>query len=662
MQSASSKSILPPTTQAIAEFQRTLDKLAEARPFAKWIHQERAFSLAAKLLRSDEGLEALYGFVPRFDAAGLFAGGDWERPDRLDPALVRGSLSGDGMYPALECLNQLRFLAIATGAVEHPDVSREAAVAYLEAVIARNLDLPFPEATELTRQASLQTERLERLFRFVLERVGSDGVLGALARECERVLLQRPIMVQRVEEMLRSAEHLLSAGDASGPEVDRVRWMIEARTGPTALSQAHPDPGAYVLALAQLDLDALAEEARLLGQRMNQSGLVSSAHVTLLRYLIDERPELLPDGLGLTRVGQTSLAEHGRLVTAIIRRAVLPETARCVYGLSRMLNRGILFVPPVPPALHDLLVARIAPSVGELLQTASEMSDPPDPEALLLAGTLSVLGQPRGVDQGHNPTCQAARAISLWSQNDVGFLLDLITRAASDDDVLMYFEGEAIQASGLTVGLAKKLHTELDPVSLVLTHHLDKIYMEMSRRTIGRPGDGHRWVNPEFHGWWVYTGFASVLDDQGAAVQGFEDFVRRFYAAYHPEYNGGRELVYAQPCGVVSTGPNAGFLGWHAVSIQRVALDPSGEWRVYFFNPNRDKGQNWGQGIVTTTCDHGELEGESSVPFEQFLMRLYVFHYEPRDLGDTDAVPSESIRRIREAVAASWAADRTWLD
>lgn len=662
MQSASSKSILPPTTQTIAEFQRTLDKLAEARPFAKGIHQDRAFSLAAKLLRSDEGLEALYGFSPRFDAAGLFDGGDWERPERLEPALVRGSLTGDGMYSPLECLNQLRFLAIATGAVEHPDVSREEADAYLEEVIARNLDLPFPEATELTRQSSLQTERLERVFRFVLERVGTGGVVGALAQECERVLLQRPIMVQRVEEMLRSAEHLLSSGDASGPAVDRVRWMIEARTGPSVLSREHPDPESHVLALAQLDSDALAEEARLFGQRMNQSGLVSPAHATLLRFLIDERPELLPDGLALTRVGETTLAEHGHLVAAIIRRAVLPETARCIYGLSRMLNRGILFVPPVPPALHDLLVARIPPSVGELLQRSSEIADPPDPGALLLAGTLSVIGQPRGVDQGYNPTCQAARAISLWSQNDVGYLLDLIARAASDDDVLMYFEGEAIQASGLTVGLAKELHTELDPVSLVLTHHLDKIYMEMSRRTIGRPGDGHRWVNPEFHGWWVYTGFASVLDDHGSAVQGFEDFVRRFYAAYHPEYNGGRELVYAQPCGVVSTGPNAGFLGWHAVSIQRVALDPSGDWRVYFFNPNRDKGQNWGQGIVTTTCDHGELEGESSVPFEQFLMRLYVFHYEPRDLGDMDAVPSDALRRIREAVAAGWAADRAWLE
>ncbi|MDZ7771119.1 MAG: hypothetical protein U5K38_19815 [Woeseiaceae bacterium] len=68
-----------------------------------------------------------------------------------------------------------------------------------------------------------------------------------------------------------------------------------------------------------------------------------------------------------------------------------------------------------------------------------------------------------------------------------------------ENDVVMHFEGDAVRSSELTFGLAEELHTELDPVSLVLTPHLDKIYMEMSRRTIGRGEDGHRWVNPEFH-------------------------------------------------------------------------------------------------------------------------------------------------------------------
>jgi len=652
------------TAPTIAELERTLDKLGDARSFAKGIHQTRALSLAAKLLQSDEGVEALYRLAPRFDAVGLFDGGDWAAPGVLEPGLVRATLIGDGMYPALECLNQLRFLAIAKGEASHPDLSHEEALAYLEDVLARNLDLPFPRATELTRQPDPMSERLERLFRFVLERLGSGGIIRALAWECERVLLQRPIMVQRVEGMLRSADQLMSAGPipGQGVEYEQARWMIEALSGPSELSRRHPDPETYQSALATLDDAALSAEAGCFGQRMHESGLVSPMHASLLRFIGGARPELLADALALNRIGRTSLAEHGPLIAAIIHRAVLPQTARCIYGLSRLLNRGILFFSPVPPALHGLLVLEVDPSVGAVLQTASQLPDPPEPVALLLAGTLSVIGQPRGVDQGHNPTCQAARAISLWSQNDVGYLLELIKRAASEEDVLMHFEGESVRASELTFGLAEELHTELDPVSLVLTPHLDKIYMEMSRRTIGRGEDGHKWVNPEFHGWWVYKGFSPLIDAGTGGIQHFDDFVRCFYASYHPEFNGGRELVYAQPCGVVSTGPSGVFLGFHALSIQRVAPDPRGHWRVYFFNPNRDKGQNWGQGIITTTCEHGELEGESSLPFEQFLMRLYLFHFDPRDVGDPAAVPSDAVARIRDAVSESWAAGRVWLE
>jgi len=382
----------------------------------------------------------------------------------------------------------------------------------------------------------------------------------------------------------------------------------------------------------------------------------------LLRYLAAHHSNLVGRCLGLNAVGRTSLDEYRALVVEIIDRVVSPDTRRCIYGLSRMLNRGILFFRPVAPGLQHLMVLSIHPEVAAILQAASELPDPPNANALLLAGTLSVIGQPRGVDQGHNPTCQSARAISLWSQNDVGYLLELIARAAGDNDVVMHFEGDEIRSSDLVFGLAEELHTELDPVSLVLTPHLDKMYMEMSRRTIGRGGDGHRWVNPELHGWWVHRGFAALVDPETEALRDFDGFVRLFHAAYHPKYNGDRELVYAQPCGVVSTGTTGEFVGWHAVSIQRIARDPGGHWRVYFFNPNRDKGQNWGQDIVTSTADHGELEGESSLPFEQFAMRLYVFHYEERELGDTDAVPADAVERIRVAVAESWAADREWQD
>lgn len=650
--------------QTIAEFGRTLEKLGDTRPFAKGIHQERLFTLASKLLLSDAGIDAMYQLAPRFDAAGVFSGGDWEDPKQLEASLARGSLTGDGMYPALECLSQLRLLAIACGDAEPLTLSAEEARAYLEDVVARNLDLPFPEATEVTRLHGRQQERMQRHMKFVLDRLGTSGIIGALAAECERVLLQRPIMVGRVTGMLQSASRVMPTEAVSGAEeeYDYARRLIDALEGPTPLSRQCPGADDYRHALGQLDEAALEAEAHTFGTRMDETGLVSRSHATLLHHVADAHPRLLADALALDKVGRASLDEYLPLIIEIIHRAVLPDTARCIYGLSRLLNRGILFFQPVAPGLRHIMVARIEPTVAAQLQAASRVANPPDANALLLAGTLSVLGQPRGVDQGHNPTCQAARAISLWSHNDVGYLLELIAAAAMENDVVMHFEGAPVRSSELTFGLAEELHTELDPVSLVLTPHLDKIYMEMSRRTIGRGEDGHRWVNPEFHGWWVYRDFASLIDVRTEAVVDIEQFIRCFHAAYHPEYNGGRDLVYAQPCGVVSTDTNAEFVGWHAVSIERIARDPGGDWRVYFFNPNRDKQQNWGQGIMTSICDNGEAEGEASLPFEKFLMRLYVFHYKSIELGDVMAVPDDAIQRVREAVAEGWAAGKRWRD
>lgn len=647
---------------AIDEFERTLDKLENTRPFAKALHQTRLLTLAMKLMHSEDGIDAMYRLAPRFDAAGVFHGGDWALPEQLEAGLVRGTLTSGDTWPALECLNQLRFLAIARGHVTHPVISAEMAQAFLDDVLARNLDFLFPEATEVTRHEGRAADGIRRLFAFIAARLGTAGMIGALVTECERVLLQRPIMIRRVEDMLRTVAHALDEKDADAPAdvLAHARWMIDALEGPSPLSRAHPSADDYALALAELDPGALAEEAALFGRRMDRSGLVSRAHAALVRYLAVENADLLPACLALNRVGITAFEEFKPLILAIIDRAVLPDTRRCIYGLSRLLNRGILFFRPVAPGLQHLLIAPIVPAVADTLQDACELAAPPDARALLLAGTLSVIGQPRGVDQGHNPTCQAARAISLWSQNDVGYLLEIIASAAVEDDVVMHFEGEELHSRDLEFGLAEELHTELDAVSLLLTPHLDRIYMAMSGRTIGRGGDGHRWVNPEFHGWWVQRGFAALVDAETEAVIDFDGFVRQFYAAYHPDYNGGRDLVYAQPCGVVSTTPAGEFVGWHAVSIQRVDRDPAGNWRVYFYNPNRDKGQNWGHGIVTSTSDHGELEGESSLPFEQFVMRLYVFHYAPRELGDPAAVPAGTVELIRTAVLASWAADREW--
>ena len=49
----------------------------------------------------------------------------------------------------------------------------------------------------------------------------------------------------------------------------------------------------------------------------------------------------------------------------------------------------------------------------------------------LLAAVLGVFGLPLGVGQGNNPTCQSARAISMWAFNDPDYLLQMIAWAGA---------------------------------------------------------------------------------------------------------------------------------------------------------------------------------------------------------------------------------------
>jgi hypothetical protein len=80
--------------------------------------------------------------------------------------------------------------------------------------------------------------------------------------------------------------------------------------------------------------------------------------------------------------------------------------------------------------------------------------------------------------------------------------------------------------------------------------------------------------------------------------------------------------------------------------------------RVYFFNPNNDSGQNWGQGIITSTQGHGELYGEASLPVAEFASRLYVFHYDPLEKREPSDVPTDDVNRAMQLAQSSWALGR----
>ncbi|KXS50839.1 MAG: hypothetical protein AWU57_4776 [Marinobacter sp. T13-3] len=273
-----------------------------------------------------------------------------------------------------------------------------------------------------------------------------------------------------------------------------------------------------------------------------------------------------------------------------------------------------------------------------------------------------MLGQPLGVGQGNNPTCQSARALSMWAYNDPDYLLQMVAWAVRDNEIIMHFEGQPVSSATSAGGVAAAVTLDLDPVSLVVVPHLDRIYAEMGRLCAGREGDPHRWVNPEFHGWAAGRGFAINVDVATGQLVDLETFIRHFYASYHPFYNGNQPLIHPQPAGVAVTDSAARFIGWHAITILRAALDPDGQMRVYFFNPNNDSGQNWGDGVQVSTSGNGERFGESSLPFGQFTSRLYIYHFDPLERGEPADVCEEELQQVIALVHRSWGKDRVPAD
>lgn len=643
------------------DFYGAVKRVAESRPFAKTLHQGRVFEVAIRLLREPGGPAAIYEAAEELETAGVFYGGDWDAPAQLRPELSGGSLrSNDNFAVGVEALSELRMLAIAQGRMPtHPTVTAGNARAFLETVVSSNLDLLMGASGEADRHRSRHLrEAVSSLLRFIVSELGSAGLLDSVVGEVERILEQRPLLLHRVSRMVDSVQSILRQSGVSHPGAER---LIRAINGPTSLSEAGPD--AYARELPGMDVATLSDEATTMGLSMERTGLVCIQHALLLREAARRQNlDVVAKALLLDSVGRDSLEAYQQLCMRLIERAVTPSTADAVYSLATMLERGILFFPPVAPGLWRLAGLRLHPEVTTLLNEAPYTDQRVPPLDRLLAGTLGVLGHPLGVGQGDNPTCQSARGISLWAQSDPGYLLELITWAARDNEVDMHFEGALLQSSQLDSGLVEDLHTELDPVSLVLVPHLDRIYIEMGRRIAGREEDGHRWINPEFHGWWVHRGFASAIQYATGAVIDFAGFIRLFHAAYHPGYNGGRTLIYPQPAGIAATDNQGRFLGWHAVAIQRVTVDQDGDLRVYFYNPNNEGRQDWGQGIVTSTSGKGEAPGESSLPFEQFASRLYVFHYNARETGEPGDVPEEAIDRITQLARGGWGADRAWHD
>ncbi len=637
-----------------------LEKLAAAQPLARTIYQTDVFQLAEALMGSDAGLAVLDSRAHRFAEVGVFEGGPWADPARLQPPLVAGSLRAPGVFPVVETLSELRVMAIARGDVQSPAMSAAEAKHFLTDVMTLNLDLVFPRGTEEERIAAGPHHASHlRLFARIAEQVGLQGLRDEVIDEIEAICAQRPIMTSRIRRMIDMAGRIpVQEGQT---EDARLTAFSRALRGPSPISAEHTLLADYRQALRDSEPLAIEREATAFAEAMESSGLVSRHHAVLLRHLRATRPELLPTALSLTDVGRAEFEQNKEFALRLLKVAILPSTAQAAFGLRNVLGCGLLSRTEIRGGLDRLVNLDLQSEVRKTLLRQRPKRDGVTANSLLVAGALCVLGQPLGIGQGNNPTCQAARGLSLWAQHAPGYLLEMLVSAARDGTVNIRFGDEVIDSASVIPAFPRPLDPDLDAVSLVLVPHLDRIYEDMMRRVALNTEDGHKWVNPALYGRWVPKGFATAFADVSqTTVEHFDDFVRRFFATHHPAYNDGHTLMYPNPVGICVTDGHGDYLGPHAVSLQRIAVDPEGQVRVYFFNPNNEGRQNWGGDVSPSIRDNGEIEGESSLPFGQFVSRLYAFHYNPYEEGDAYAVPEDLVSEIEEAARNSWGKSFGW--
>ena len=644
----------------VASLDEAIRVLQETSEFAKHLNLRRVLDSARRVLLQPGGCAAIEERSQALEAAGIFSGTDWAYPQILLPALTPSALrSSDSDTVILESLSELRLLSVANGRYQHDLISAEQAHHYLSQVLAINLSLLFTPPTEAEREQQGRLALMTReLFRHLGEGIGYENVLEHVVDEIWRILQQRPIQVDQVKQMITQIAIYRSNPEvnlgAGGHGIDR---LISSLYGTTQACREDPGVDAYRERLESMDRPHLQYEASGFARAMHDTGLVSPYHAVLLRFLLEATDDhLLGEALGLSSTGRDCLLCYSDLVHRLIEDAVWPQTAQAAYGLALMLERAILYQPAVAPALWRQIGLPLCEAARQRLTLAFGPS--PEPRAWLLAGVLSMLGLPLGVGQGNNPTCQSARALSMWAYNDPDYLLQMVAWAARDDEIIMHFEGHPISSRTSLAGVARELPVDLDAVSLLVVPHLDRIYGEMGRQCENREGDPHRWINPEFHGWWSGRGFRINVDVETGKLVDLENFLRHFYACYHPYYNGNQPVIHPQPAGIAVTDSAARFIGWHAITLLRVGLDPQEEMRIFFYNPNNDSGQDWGDGVVVSTSGNGERFGEASLPFEQFASRLYIFHYDPLERGELARISQEELERVTGYISRSWGAER----
>ena len=649
--------------EAKLNFQSLLDEFLASTSLTRPQKASKLLSQVDVICMKEDGVSLIFDHIDALSDAGIFSDTPWQDPDKLVPLLVKGTLKSGHPNSSFELISELRLLAIATGKIKTKGFDKEDAQDLLEEILVHNLEFVFQEPTEETRatMSEYELQKVHNLFVFLMKNANLEGLKGKLADELVLICEQRPVVTRKAREIINIVRTSLDLDEEK--ESDRtLKRYIDAIYAPTIYSNKAQDVGEYYKLLIGLSEEDLIMECHDMGKTMRSTGLVSAYHAVLLRFLTEDAEELVPLALQLNGTGKHQWKLHKKFLRRLIKNIVHPYNTQCIYGLSKIVEKGVLSRGAVKVALDNLMHIRLHPKAEEdILKSLAYRHQELNALQYLIGATIRVIGQPLGIGQGNNPTCQSARGISMWSMHSPAKLINLIMTAATQNNLMFRFQGEEIESLKLGQGLVQNLDYNLDAVSVLLVPKLDKIYNEMMKRATGRGEDPHKWVNPALYGSWIQIGFASVYNYLLNAIHDYKGFIRLFYAAHHLDYNGNHQLVYPNPVGIYITSAAGDMVGFHAISLLRVAKDENGEMRAYFLNPNNEGRQNWGQGIKPGVYGHGENRGESSLPFYQFASRVYAFHFNSLEVNmHLMEVPEKEIQEVYDLAKSSWGKNYIW--
>lgn len=599
-------------------FQKAFYQLSKTSVLNKSLFQQAVLEEAVAVLKEPSGLAKLYKYAHLFDEAGVFAGKPWENVRKLNPVLVRGTLHACGITAAAETLSNLRILAIARGDYVHPEMSAYEANEFLTKVLALNMDLLLMKETEENRVKHIYHERqASNILRFISDHCFSSVVFQSLYQEIDNLAVQRPIVTDKILKLIASAKKLAGGQEEADSSLMHYEHAVYCPSDISAAASVE----SYESELKVSNDLLLIQEAYQLRASVKSTGLVSPFHAIFLNYINKEKADFIQYILGVDQIARENLRLNLPFVSTLIDAAVTTKTRRCIYGLIRLLERDI-FTKEFVKELGKLLKVPLHETIKKRLAAHHKITDTEVLRTLLVSEMISVLGQPLGIGQGFNPSCQSTRALSYWSQKEPIMLLKMFNHFLENGKITIYFEGRPICSDTLPQ-VTLNDEENIDTVSLLLIPHLDSIYFEMLKASEGRGQDPHKWINPSFHIKGIWTEFSDSYSDL--------QFKTKFHLYYHPSNKPNVNEGLPQPAGIIIYNHSGQALGAHAVLIQRIGPDPSGGIRVYFYNPNNDSLQVWGKSIRTSVSGNGEKEGESSLPFDDFLHCLYAFHFPKLD-------------------------------